>query len=239
MQPERLQKLISRAGLASRRVADQMIADGRVAVDGRTARLGDRADPRYAAITVDGVPLPVRPDLVYYLLNKPLGVISTASDPQGRPTVIDLVPAEPRVFSVGRLDADTTGLIILTNDGDLAEQLTHPRYGVTKTYVALVAGRATGSDARQLEEGVELEDGPAAAVAARLIDARADRSQLEIIMGEGRNRVVRRMCAAIGYPVMALHRIAVGSLRDAELKPGRHRRLHIGEVRALYQASDG
>lgn len=235
--PERLQKLISRAGLASRRVAEQMIADGRVAVDGRTARLGDRADARHAKVTVDGVPLPVRPDLVHYLVNKPLGVISTARDPQGRPTVIDLVPAEPRVFTVGRLDANTTGLLILTNDGELAERITHPRYEVTKTYIALVAGRATVSDVRRLEAGVELEDGPAAAVSARLVDVRAERSQVEIVLREGRNREVRRMCEAIGFPVVALHRIAIGNLRDPDLKPGQYRPLDIAEIRDLYEQS--
>jgi len=231
---QRLQKLMARTGLASRRVADQMIADGRVTIDGRQAVLGDRADPETSVIAVDGIPLPVRPDLVYYLVHKPLGTISTSRDPHGRPTVLDLVSAEPRVFTVGRLDADTTGLLILTNDGELAEQLTHPRHGVTKTYVAVVDGVATKHEMRRLVHGVELDDGPAAAVSAQLIDVRGGRSQIEIVMVEGRNREVRRMCRAVGHPVVALHRTAIGRLYDTNLKPGAHRHLTLQEVRALY-----
>ena len=232
--PQRLQKLIARAGLASRRVAEQMIASGRVTIDGVTATLGDRADPTVASVAVDGVPLPLRPGLVYYVINKPLGTISTSNDPQGRPTVIDMVPPEPRVFTVGRLDADTTGLLILTNDGDLAELLTHPRHRMTKTYVALVVGTATSGEVSRLVGGVELGDGPATALAARVLDARAGKTQLEIVMGEGRNREVRRMCAAIGHRVIALHRIAIGALRDPQLKPGARRELSLAEVRGLY-----
>ena len=232
--PERLQKIIARAGLASRRVADDMIRDGRVQIDGRVAQLGDRADPTRSRILVDGVLLPTRPDLVYYLVHKPEGVISTSSDPQGRPTVIGLVPPEPRVFTVGRLDADTTGLILLTNDGDLAELLMHPRHGASKTYVARVDGVVTKHEVRRLLDGVALDDGPARAREARLLGARAGESQLEIVMGEGRNREVRRMCGAIGHPVLALHRIAIGPLKDPSLKPGEFRTLEIEEVRSLY-----
>jgi 23S rRNA pseudouridine2605 synthase len=235
---ERLQKLISRAGLASRRVADEMIRQGRVEVDGRVARLGDRADPHTARITVDGVALPTRPGLVYYLVHKPEGVISTSADPQGRPTVVELVPPEPRVFSVGRLDADTTGLIVLTNDGDLAERLMHPRYAATKTYVALVDGVVTKHELRRLVEGVVLDDGPASARSARLLGARGGQSQVEIVMGEGRNREVRRMCGVIGHPVIALHRTAIGPIKDASLKAGDYRTLDINEVRSLYDAAD-
>ncbi len=214
-----------------------MISAGRVAINGRVAHLGDRADPYTDQITVDGVPLPVRPDATYYLVNKSRGVISTSQDPQGRPTVMDLVPSEPRVFSVGRLDADTTGLLVLTNDGTLADRLTHPRYGITKTYVALVTGAVTDQDAARLVTGVDLEDGPAAAQSARVLDRRRGRSRLEVVMLEGRNREVRRMLDAIGHPVLALHRVAIAGLRDASLKPGAYRTLRVDEVRDLYRAT--
>jgi 23S rRNA pseudouridine2605 synthase len=235
--PERLQKLIARAGLASRRVAEEMISAGRVTIDGRVARLGDRADPEAASIEVDGVPLPIRPGIVSYIINKPLGTISTTSDPHGRPTVVDLVPAEPRVFTVGRLDADTTGLLILTNDGDMADRLMHPRHGVSKTYVAMTEGRMSQKAVRRLVDGIELGDGPARAHAARILDQAGERTQLEIVMTEGRKREVRRMCKAVGHPVAALHRVAIADLRDATLRPGEYRELTIGEVRRLYEAA--
>lgn len=232
--PQRLQKLIARSGLASRRVADEMIVAGRVLLNGSLAGPGDRADPQVDRVVVDGVPLPVRPDLVTYLLNKPIGVISTSSDPHGRPTVLDIVPAAPRVFTVGRLDADSTGLLLLTNDGDLANHVTHPSNGVTKVYVALVDGTVTRREIDQLVAGVELDDGPATAREARLIGTSRGRSQVELIMNEGRNREVRRMLSAVGHPVLELHRTAVGPIADPRLKPGTFRVLEVEEIRALY-----
>ncbi len=233
---DRLHKVIARSGFASRRRAEELIAAGRVTVDGETAVVGVRVDPEAARIEIDGVVLPVRPGLVYLLLHKPAGVVSTASDPQGRPTVVDLAEQGDRVFPVGRLDADSEGLMLLTNDGDLAHRLTHPSFGVTKTYAVLVAGEVDRASVRRLVAGVDLDDGPAAAQSARLIDRRPDRSLLEIVMSEGRKRQVRRMCEAIGHPVVHLTRTAIGPLRDANLKAGEVRSLTVTEVRELYAA---
>lgn len=236
---ERLQKVIARSGFSSRRVADELIVAGRVTVDGAVARPGARVDPHTADIRIDGIPLPVRPDLAYYLVNKPAGVVSTAADTHGRPTVVDLVPAEVRVVPVGRLDMDSTGLLILTNDGALIQHLTHPSGEVPKTYVVLVDGTVSQATARALVSGVELDDGPAAALAARVLDASGGRSQLEVVMGEGRKREVRRMLEAVGHPVIELHRTAIGPLRDPRLKPGAWRRLTIDEVRSLWAGGSG
>ncbi len=214
-----------------------MIAAGRVTVDGAPARLGDKADPATARLAVDGVPLPVRPDLVHYLLYKPPGVTSTTSDPHAARPVIDLVPAEPRVFPVGRLDKDSEGLLLVTNDGDLANVVTHPRYGVPKTYLARVAGKPSPATLRRLREGVGLEDGPAAARSARLVDSFGAESLVEVVMGEGRKREVRRLLDAVGHPVVRLVRTAIGPLQDRSLKPGEWRRLTVDEVRALYSAA--
>lgn len=214
-----------------------MIKAGRVTVDGVLAHLGQKVAPESVRVEVDGVPLPIRPDLVYYLVNKPVGVVSTASDPQGRPTVIDMVPVDPRVYPVGRLDADSAGLILLTNDGDLTNRITHPRYGVSKTYSVLVSGKPTAGQVRQLVAGVRLEDGPAAAISARLLDTSRGRALLEVTMGEGRNREVRRMFDAIGFPVVQLFRTAIGPVTDPNLKTGEVRTLTMGEVRSLYAAA--
>jgi len=178
--------------------------------------------------------LPVRPGLVHYLLFKPSGVLSTASDPRGRQTVVDLVPTEARVYPVGRLDADSEGLIILTNDGELAEWVTHPRYGVTKTYVARVTGVPSAATLRRLVRGIELEDGPAHASEARLLDSHVAEALVEIVIGEGRKRQVRRMFDAVGHPVRELVRTAIGPIRDQSLRPGTWRRLSVAEVRSLY-----
>lgn len=207
-------------------------------VDGRAAHLGQKVDPTTARVEIDGVPLPVAPDAITYLLYKPSGVVSTSSDPQGRPTVVELVPSEPRVFPVGRLDRETEGLILLTNDGDLALRLTHPRHGVEKTYVALVDGAPRPASLRRLVEGVDLDDGPARAVRARSLDRSGGQSLVEIVMREGRKREVRRMLAAVGHPVRRLVRTAIGPLRDPSLEPGRWRRLDVEEVRALYRAAE-
>ena len=236
---ERLQKVIARSGLTSRRAADSLIIEGRVTVDGRVARPGQRVDPTSAEVLVDGIRLPVNPDLVYYLLHKPLGVISTTRDPGGNTTVVDLVPPRPRVYPVGRLDADTTGLILLTNDGGFANLVTHPRYGITKTYEVLVDGTPSGRALARLRRGVELEDGPARVIAVRKIGSDGHRTHMEISMGEGRNREVRRLCAAVGLPVVRLHRTSIGPLRDRALAPGDWRRVEVGELRALYRKSVG
>ena len=205
-------------------------------VDGAPAHLGQKIDPSLSKVAIDGIPLPVAPGLVYYLLYKPPGVVSTADDPEGRATVVDLVPTDTRVFPVGRLDADSEGLLLLTNDGDLTLRLTHPRFGVHKTYVVLVEGVVRDADIRRIVAGVELDDGPAVAVAARVRDRRANESLVEVTMNEGRKREVRRMMDVVGHPVIRLVRTGIGPLRDTTLKPGDWRVLGVTEVRALYAA---
>ena len=230
---EKLQKVLAATGVASRRVCEDMIADGRVTVNGEVAHQGQRVDPETDVIEVDGGLIPVRPGLVYYLLNKPAGTITTAEDTHGRPTVVDLVPAEPRVFPVGRLDAETEGLLILTNDGELTHRLTHPSFGVEKEYIAAVEGEPTNADIRRLREGVELEDGMTAPAQV----ARVEPTVLRITIHEGRNRQVRRMCEAVGHPVTRLVRSRIGPLVDRRLKPGEWRTLEPAEVRALAGAA--
>ncbi|HUQ64187.1 MAG TPA: pseudouridine synthase [Acidimicrobiales bacterium] len=229
---ERLQKVLAAAGYGSRRVCEELIAEGRVTVDGEVAVLGRRVDLETAKVAVDGVPVSVRPGLVYYLLNKPAGVVATASDPQGRPTVVGLVPSEPRVFSVGRLDADTEGLLLLTNDGDLAHRLSHPSFGVEKEYLAEVEGKVTAGEVRRLREGVDLEDGLTAPAKVTLVQP----GVLRLAIHEGRNRQVRRMCAAVGHPVARLVRTRIGPLADRRLAPGEWRELTDSEVQGLQKA---
>jgi len=236
---ERLQKVLARAGIGSRRASEALIAAGRVTVDGEVAVLGARVDPAHDRIVVDGVPVVVDETRVYWLLNKPAGYVTTAHDPQGRPTVIELVPPEPRSFAVGRLDRDTEGLLILTNDGELAELLTHPRHGVEKAYLAQVEGVPSPGALRALRAGVELEDGPARAVRAQVVQRARDGSALEIVLKEGRKRIVRRMCEEIGHPVQRLVRTRIGPLTDPKLAPGAHRPLTQAEVRSLYAAALG
>jgi len=233
---ERLQKVLARAGFGSRRACELLIEAGRVEVNGEVATLGRRIDPERDTVVVDGVPLPVRPGLVYYLLNKPAQVVTTAHDPEGRPTVLDLVPAEPRVFPVGRLDRDTEGLLVLTNDGELAHGLTHPSRGVPKTYLAHVAGVPGRAALRRLREGVDLEDGRTAPAQARITQATPQGAALELVLHEGRNRQVRRMCEAVGHPVRRLVRTRFGPLRDHRLAPGQWRPLTPAEIRSLYGA---
>ncbi len=234
---ERLQKVLARAGVASRRAAEELIADGLVTVNGEVAELGRRVDVEHDRVEVDGVAVGVRPDLVHYLLNKPRGVISTADDPNGRPTVVSLVPPEPRVFPVGRLDADTEGLMLLTNDGDLTHRLTHPSFGVEKEYLAEVevTGEVSRAALRALREGVELDDGPTAPARA----SQPSPGVLRLIIHEGRNRQVRRMCEAVGHPVRRLVRTRIGPLADRSLRPGEWRRLEPREVRELERAASG
>jgi 23S rRNA pseudouridine2605 synthase len=225
----RLQKVLARAGLGSRRTCEELIAEGRVKVNGSRADLGRRIDPDHDLVEVDGVAIAVQEGLVYYLLNKPAGVVTTSSDPQGRTTVVQLVPAEPRVFSVGRLDADTEGLLLLTNDGDLAQRLAHPSHGVEKEYVALVEGSPSAGAVRALRQGVALDDGVTAPARVSLQPP----STLRIVIHEGRNRQVRRMCEAVGHPVRRLVRTRIGPLADRSLKPGHWRALTQAEVLAL------
>jgi 23S rRNA pseudouridine2605 synthase len=235
-EPERLQKVLAAAGYGSRRVCEELIADERVTVNGDVARLGRRVDTEVDRIEVDGTPVPVRPGLVHYVLNKPRGVVSTARDTHGRRTVVDLVPAEPRVYPVGRLDADTEGLLVVTNDGDLAQLLTHPRHGVEKEYLAHVDnGRVSAGALRRLRDGVELDDG----LTAPATVSQPEPGVLRITIHEGRNRQVRRMCDAIGHPVLRLVRVRIGPLSDRRLAPGEWRALNAAEVRGLYHAATG
>ena len=234
---ERLQKVLAALGWGSRRLCEELIADERVSVNGEVAVLGRRVDTMVDVIAVDGVPIGARPDFVYYLLNKPRGVISTAHDPQGRPTVVDLVPQSPRVFPVGRLDGDTEGLILLTNDGDLTHFLTHPSKGVEKEYVVLLRGnpRLTERQLRKLRDGVELDDG---ITAPAKVGQRSD-STVAITIHEGRNRQVRRMIEAVGHEVERLVRTRIGPIMDTRLKPGTWRELSLAERRALIEAMSG
>jgi 23S rRNA pseudouridine2605 synthase len=234
---ERVQKVISRAGLMSRRAAEELISKGRISIDDRVAVLGDRVDPSTQRVLVDGVPIPVAPDLRTYLVNKPLGVISTADDPEGRRTVVDLVADDIRVWPVGRLDADSEGLILVSNDGELTNRVTHPRFGITKTYTVVMEGMPSKSTVRRLTDGVELDDGPAAAVSARIVDRSNDTTMIELVLNEGRNREIRRMCDAIGHPVVRLVRTAIGPLTDRTLRPGAVRLLEPAEVTELYRAA--
>lgn len=229
---ERLQKVLARIGLGSRRVCEDLIFDERVTVNGETAVLGRRVHVGVDEIAVDGAVLSTMPDSVTYLLNKPVGVITTASDPQGRPTVVELVPGDPRVFAVGRLDADTEGLLLLTNDGQLAHRLTHPSFGVEKEYLAHVEGSPSRGALRRLREGVELDDGPTAP--AKIAALQPD--LLRIVIHEGRNRQVRRMCEAVGHPVQRLVRTRIGPLTDPQLQPGAFRALHDDELLDLQRA---
>lgn len=232
-QGERLQKVLATRGWGSRRVCEDLIAAGRVTVNGEVAVLGRRVDTAHDRVEVDGAPIGVKPGLVYYLLNKPVGVVTTASDPQGRPTVVELVPTEPRVYPVGRLDAATEGLLLLTNDGDLAQRVTHPSHGVDKEYLAEVEGGAVAQGKlRRLREGVELEDG----VTAPAQVSQPSPGVLRLTIHEGRNRQVRRMCEAIGHPVTRLVRVRVGTLHDRNLRPGEWRELTQAELKALIEA---
>jgi len=230
----RLQKVLAGVGLGSRRVCEELIEDERVTVNGEVAVLGRRVHTDVDKIAVDDVPIGVAPGMVYYLLNKARGVVTTASDPQGRPTVIDGLPDEPRVFPVGRLDFETEGLLLLTNDGDLTHRLTHPSFGVEKEYIAEVEGKPSRGALRQLREGVALDDGVTAPAVASLLSP----SVIRLVIHEGRNRQVRRMCETVGHPVRRLVRSRIGSLRDTRLGPGEWRELTTPELRALEQSID-
>ena len=231
---ERLQKVLATRGYGSRRVCEDLIAAGRVTVNGEVAVLGRRVDPDADLVEVDGAPVGTKPGLVHYLLNKPPGVVTTAKDTHGRPTVVELVPATPRVFPVGRLDADTEGLLLLTNDGELANRIAHPRHGLEKEYLATVGGGAVSPGVvRRLRDGIELEDGPTAPAKV----SQPSPGVLRITIHEGRNRQVRRMCDAVGHPVTRLVRTRIGPLQDRRLKPGTWRALTPAEVIALAEAT--
>jgi 23S rRNA pseudouridine2605 synthase len=234
-QGERLQKVLSTRGFGSRRVCEDLISAARVTVNGEVAVLGRRVDPEVDLVEVDGVPIGMKAGLKYYLLNKPIGVVTTASDPQGRPTVVDLVPAEPRVYPVGRLDVATEGLLLLTNDGELAHRLAHPSHGVEKEYLAEVEGHVSGGGLRRLREGVELEDGMTAPAKV----SQPNPGVLRLTIHEGRNRQVRRMCEAVGHPVTRLVRVRIGPLRDPQLRPGEWRELEQREVITLVESVAG
>jgi len=229
---ERLQKALARAGLGSRRMAEILIEAGRVTIDGRVAELGNRVDADTQEIRVDGKLVPAAPSAVYFLLNKPTGVITTADDPHGRPTVVEMIDTEVRIFPIGRLDMATEGLLILTNDGRLAHLLTHPSVGIEKEYLVRVEGDPSPSSIRRLREGIELEDG----VTAPAQVSRVSDGVLRIVIHEGKNRQVRRMCEAIGHQVIRLVRTRIGPIHDAKLTPGAARPLTVGEVRKLMDA---
>jgi 23S rRNA pseudouridine2605 synthase len=234
--PLRLNKALSAAGLGSRRAVEDLVRAGRVSIDGEVVQnLGRRVDPAHDRVTVDGSRVVLDERRRYWLLNKPAGGISTAADPSGRPTVVGLVPDQPRVFPVGRLDRDTEGLLLLTNDGPLAYRLTHARYGVEKRYLAEVERLPADTPAR-LRKGVELQDGLAKPVRVRVVAGTGRRRMIEVVLVEGRNREVRRLLEAVGAPVRRLVRTAVGPIRLTGLAPGEFRALRPDEIRGLYQA---
>jgi 23S rRNA pseudouridine2605 synthase len=233
----RLQKILASAGIGSRRACEALIQEGRVEVDGRiVTELGTRADPEHQQIRVDGVPLE-RPRRVHFLVHKPPGVLSTNNDPSGRPRVIDLVPYQGRLFTVGRLDASSEGLILVTNDGELANRLAHPRYGVEKTYQVEVAGTIDRAELARLRAGVHLAEGFAKVVSARVRQQYKNSTQLEIVLAEGRNREIRRLLARVGHKVLRLKRVALGPLRLADLPSGAVRPLTARELRDLRSAA--
>ncbi|MCH9815059.1 MAG: rRNA pseudouridine synthase [Actinomycetia bacterium] len=237
--PQRLQKVLAAAGVGSRRKCEVLIAAGRVKVDGQVvARQGMQVDPALVQIQVDGKVIPTQAGLVVLMLNKPKGMLSAMSDDRGRPCVGDLVTdRHERLFHVGRLDADTTGLLLLTNDGELAQRLSHPSYEVVKTYRATVEAPIAKSVARRLRAGVDLEDGPARADSFHVVTTLQDRAIVQISLHEGRKHIVRRMLAAVGHPVLELVRTRIGSLSLDSLKPGQLKELPPAAVRKLYGES--
>lgn len=234
----RLQKVLARAGVGSRRACEELIAAGRVQVDGVTVReLGIRVDPRRQAIHVDGLRVQLDESLVYLALNKPVGVVSTMNDPEGRPDLGGIVgPREERLFHVGRLDIGTEGLILLTNDGELANRLAHPRYEVPKTYLAEIAGPVPRDLGKRLRGGIELDDGPVTVDSFKVVDARPGAALVELVLHEGRNHVVRRVFDEVGHPVTRLVRTQIGPIKLGDLRPGRARAIAGPELGSLLSA---
>ena len=234
----RLQRVLAAAGLGSRRACEQLIEEGRVEVDGKKVVVqGMRVDPASAIIKVDGLRIATAPDNVYIVLNKPIGVVSTMSDPEGRPSLQEYVgDRNARLFHVGRLDVDTEGLILLTNDGDLAHRLSHPSFGVEKTYLAEVTGPVARDVGKRLKHGIELEDGLVQVDSFRLVSQVGSRVMVELSLHEGRKHVVRRLMAEVGHPVTRLVRTDVGPVSLGNLKPGKQRKLSQQEIGALYRA---
>lgn len=236
----RLQKLLAQSGVASRRKCEELMLAGHVEVDGEVVtRLGTKVDPRTAVIRVDGLRLPPVSPNVYLVLNKPRGVVSTMSDPHGRRTLGDIVADRPeRLFHVGRLDTDTEGLILLTNDGDFAQRVAHPSYELDKTYVAEVAGAVSRSTVREILAGVTLADGPVTVTSFKVLESQGGRSIVELVIHEGRNRIVRRLLDEVGHPVQRLTRTAIGPVRLSGLRKGELRDLTREELGTLLDAAE-
>ena len=231
---ERLQRALARGGFGSRRACEQLIVDRKVTVNGTIATLGDKVEVAVDVVEVEGVKVNLDPNVRYLALHKPAGVVTTMRDPEGRPTIGDMLPTDgSRVFPVGRLDLDSEGLLLLTNDGDLAEALTHPRYETEKEYLVEVAGTPTPKHVAALRRGVDLDDGPARAKRARIVDAHGGKGQLALVLTEGRKREVRRMLAALGLPVTRLLRVRIGPVTLGRLSAGDVRELRPEEVRSL------
>ncbi len=236
---QRLQRVMAAAGIGSRRECEVIIEEGRVEIDGQiVTQLGVKVDPSNQKIFVDGEPLVIEP-LQYFMLNKPAGIVSTSRDPSGRARVIDLIQTEKRVYNVGRLDQSSEGLILVTNDGELANRLTHPRYGIEKKYHVQVVGVPAPEDLRALEKGVYLAEGKAKATSAKFLRKVKNTSWIEIMLAEGRNREIRRMLASIGNKVRTLKRVAIGPLKLGDLPIGAHRKLTASELKSLQRAVTG
>jgi 23S rRNA pseudouridine2605 synthase len=232
----RLQKVLAAAGVGSRRACEELIAEGRVSVDGEPVlEQGRRVDPESAVIRVDGMRVTTATNRIYLALNKPKGMVSAMTDPEGRPTVGDLViDRKERLFHVGRLDADTEGLLLLTNDGELAHRLSHPSYEVPKTYLAEIIGPVQKDVGKRLRAGVLLEDGPVKVDSFRLVDSAANKVLVEVVLHEGRKHIVRRLLAEVGHPVQSLVRVSIGPVQLGSQRPGRLRNLTPQEVASLY-----
>jgi 23S rRNA pseudouridine2605 synthase len=237
---QRLQKVLAASGIASRRACEELMSAGRVEVDGQVVtRLGTRVDPEHSVIRVDGKRIPSASAQVYLVLNKPRGVVSTMSDPHGRPTLAEHVQdRSERLFHVGRLDTDTEGLILLTNDGEFGHRMAHPSYGILKTYVAQIAGPVPPDLGRRLAAGVVLDDGPVQVDSFRVLDQSGRRAMVQIVLHEGRKHIVRRLLAQVGHPVQRLARTAIGPVRLGALRVGEYRELTVQELGTLLDAVD-
>lgn len=234
----KVQKILSEWGVASRRKAEELIREGRVAINGRPAQVGDRADPAKDHIRVDGRRISLPPQKIYILLNKPKGVVTTTDDPEGRKTVLDFLPAHNRrLYPVGRLDYDAEGLLLLTNDGELSHRLSHPSFRIPRTYRVKVKGRPTSAEIRRLSQGIYLEDGRTAPCRTASLGGSEENLWLEMVLSEGRNRQVKRMWEKLGYPVLKLKRVGFAGLSLGKLQPGEYRALRPAEVQKLKKLS--